>query len=331
MTFLPYEQVKSALCNEQYRWLVTGGAGFIGSHICRALLQLGQEVIALDNLSTGRRENLDWIQSDLTKEQRLAFLFREGDIRDRPVCLESCAGVDFILHQAALGSVPRSLDFPLETNDVNVTGSLNVFLAARDSQVRKIVYASSSSVYGDNPELPKREDQVCIPRSPYAVSKRSVELYAEVFAGEYSLQLTGLRYFNVFGPRQDPYGPYAAVIPRWIQALERGIRCSLYGDGTTTRDFCFVENVVQANILSALQRGERAGHRVLNIGYGERISLQELFQLIRQALGKSTELSHEPFRQGDVPHSLADITCARKEIGYDPTIDVREGILRTIS
>jgi len=312
-------------------WLVTGVAGFIGSNLLETLLQHGQSVVGLDNFSTGYQHNLDMVREAVTPQDWARFRFVEGDIRDMETCTRACAGADYVLHQAALGSVPRSLDDPVTTNASNVTGFLNMLVAARDQAVKSFVYAASSSTYGDEPRLPKQEDHIGKPLSPYAVTKYVNELYADVFARCYDFAATGLRSFNVFGPRQDPQGAYAAVIPLWFASLLKGETVYINGDGETSRDFCFIRNVVEANILAALAEGEARG-KVYNIAVGQRTTLNELYALIREeasrhhpeAAGATPE--YRDFRDGDVRHSLADITRARTLLGYDPQYDVRTGL-----
>lgn len=318
------------------RWLVTGAAGFIGSNLVQRLLEGGQHVVGLDNFATGHARNLDDVKALVGPEAAARFSFVEGDIRDLDACHRACAGVDFVLHQAALGSVPRSIKDPLTSHLVNVDGTLHLLLAARDAGVKRFVYASSSSVYGDHPGLPKVEGAIGTPLSPYAVTKRTGELYADVFQRSYGLETVGLRYFNVFGRRQDPNGPYAAVMPRWIDAMLAGRPCEIYGDGETSRDFCYVDNAVQANIRAALAPSESTG-AVYNVAYGERTTLTELFFLLRdglRALGHDVvqdEPVYRDFRPGDVRHSLADISAAREKLGYAPTHSVREGLTETLA
>lgn len=308
-------------------WLVTGAAGFIGSNLVETLLALGQEVVGLDNLSTGYRHNLE---ESVPEERRFTFL--EGDIRDPRSCRRACEGVDYVLHQAALGSVPRSIEDPISTDASNVAGFLNVLVAARDAGVRRFVYAGSSSTYGDHPGLPKVEDEIGRPLSPYAVTKYVNELYADVFARNYGLEVIGLRYFNVFGRRQDPEGAYAAVIPKWFGSLLRDEPCVINGDGETSRDFCYVDNVVQANLLAATVDDERAVNQVYNIAFGGRTTLIGLYALIRDSLarvrpelvGRKPEFG--PFRFGDIRHSQADIGKAVRFLGYAPTHSVERGI-----
>ena len=311
-------------------WLVTGGAGFIGSHLMEHLLALGQRVRCLDDFSTGHRSNV----AAATAGAPERFQLIEGDIRDPAACRAACSGVDVVLHQAALGSVPRSLETPLLTHDVNVNGFLRVLEAVRAAGVRRLVFASSSSVYGDHPGLPKVEEALGRPLSPYAVSKLTDELYAGVFGRAYGLELIGLRYFNVFGARQDPNGPYAAVIPLWFKALYAGTPAVVFGDGQTSRDFCFVDHVVQANLLAATVEAPEAIHQVYNVAHGERTTLLELFEAMRAEAARlvpaaaGRALEHREFRQGDIRHSLADIGKARRLLGYAPAATVREGLAR---
>ncbi len=315
------------------RWCVTGCAGFIGSHLTARLLELGQEVVGLDSFATGYEHNLQLIQQEVGENYK-RFTFVKGDIADLDSCRKSVAGVDYVLHQAALGSVPRSIDDPLSSHRANVDGFVNMLIAARDSGVSRFVYASSSSVYGDLEESPKREKNIGECLSPYAVTKRVNELYANNFSDVYGLAVSGLRYFNVFGPRQDPNGAYAAVIPKWIDTLVRGEQCVINGDGETSRDFCYVENVVQANILAACTVTPK--HGVYNIALGGSTSLNDLYRMIRGALAaqQGRELTLQPryqdFRTGDVRHSLADVSLAVKDIGFSPAVFVEEGLVRTV-
>lgn len=312
------------------RWLVTGAAGFIGSNLVEALLGLGQDVVGLDNFSTGYQRNLDEVKKIVGDEAWSRFRFIKGDIRNLEDCRTACAGVQHVLHQAALGSVPRSLEDPIATHETNCTGSLNMLVAARDAKVKSFVYAASSSTYGDHPGLPKVEDQIGKPLSPYAVTKYVNELYADVFARCYGFKSIGLRYFNVFGPRQDPDGAYAAVIPKWIASMIKGEPVFINGDGETSRDFCFVANVVQVNLLAALAAD---GHRnmVYNIAVGQRTTLNQLFSALIAGLaleGRDYDLKAEyrDFRSGDVRHSLADINRAQAHLEYKPTHAVHEGL-----
>ena len=313
------DDVKSEIAHGTRTWLVTGGAGFIGSHLTEALLGLGQRVRVLDNFSTGRRANL-FPAAELV----------EGDLADPEVCRQACVGVDVVLHQGALGSVPRSLADPLGSHRANVDGFVNIALAARDAKVSRFVYASSSSVYGDHPALPKVESAIGTPLSPYAATKRIDEIYARAFQDAYGLEAIGLRYFNIFGARQDPNGAYAAVIPKWVQGLLRNEPCVIYGDGETSRDFCYVENAVQANLLSALAPSTST-NEVYNVACGERTTLATLFAIIRDGLGVTGEPTYGAFRAGDVRHSLADIGKAREKLGYAPTHDVHRGLAEALA
>jgi UDP-N-acetylglucosamine 4-epimerase len=296
------------------------------------LLKLDQKVVGLDNFATGRQHNLDKVRSLVNKDQWNNFVFIEGDIRDLETCQRACTDADYVLHQAALGSVPRSIEDPVTTNQVNIDGFVNMLVAARDAKVRRFVYAGSSSTYGDHPELPKTESRIGKPLSPYAVTKWVNEAYAGVFGRTYGLNHIGLRYFNVFGPRQDPEGPYAAVIPRWIAAMIAGEPVYINGDGETSRDFCYIDNCVQANLLAAITENEHALGQIYNVAFGERTTLNELFQLIRGGLGKSdpralkVEPLYREFRAGDVRHSLADISKARDLLGYQPDVSVKQGL-----
>ncbi|HVG13218.1 MAG TPA: SDR family oxidoreductase [Flavisolibacter sp.] len=307
------------------RVLITGGAGFIGSNLTGALLEHPEisGVRVLDNLATGFLKNINEFK-DHPK-----FEFIEGDIRDRDTCARACAGIDAVSHQAALGSVPRSINDPLTTNDVNITGTLNIFNAAKDNGVKRVIYAASSSTYGDHPGLPKVEDTIGNPLSPYAVTKYVAELYAQVFANVYGLQLIGLRYFNVFGPKQDPAGAYAAVIPLFMKAVLDNEPPKINGDGETSRDFTFVANAVQANINALFTKNEQALNNVYNIAFGERTTLNELFQTIKGIAGSDLAPIYVAERPGDVRHSLADISKARGLLGYDPAVSVREGLKTT--
>lgn len=313
-------------------WLVTGSAGFIGSHLVEKLLRLGQTVVGLDNFATGHQRNLDEVRDLVGPEQWRRHRFIEADLCDPAVCREACRGVDFVLHQAALGSVPRSLANPLATNAANVDAFLNLLVAARDAGVRRFVYAASSSTYGDHQELPKVEERIGRPLSPYAVSKLVNELYAEVFARCYGFASIGLRYFNVFGARQDPEGAYAAVIPRWARAMLLGEAVSINGDGETSRDFCFVDNAVQANLLAATTANPEAVNQVYNVAVDDRTSLNQLFEILRDALAgvrpglRDLRPVYRDFRPGDVRHSQADIGKARRLLGYLPTHRLAEGI-----
>ncbi len=308
------------------RWLVTGGAGFIGSHLVETLLSAGQEVVTLDNFATGRRRNLDLVRASVGEDNWARHRLIEADIRELAVCVGACEGVRYVLHQAALGSVPRSIADPLLSHAANVNGTLNMLVAARDAKVRRFVFASSSSVYGDHPALPKVEDVIGRQLSPYAVTKYVAELYASVFARSYGLQSVGLRYFNVFGARQDPAGPYAAVIPRWVKAMLAGEPVQIFGDGETSRDFCYVKNVVQMNLLAALSESPDAVNRVYNVAVHHRTSLNMLFGMLRDLMGVEAEAEYHDFRPGDVRHSLADVGLAQDLLGYEPTHDLEQGL-----
>lgn len=327
-----YLSIQEALQSAPRRWLITGVAGFIGSNLLDTLLKLDQEVVGLDNFATGHRKNLDIVKSLVSERQWARFRFIEGDIADLAACQEATAGVDYVLHQAALGSVPRSIENPIRTNETNITGFLNMLVASRDAGARRFVYAASSSTYGDHPGLPKIEDRIGRPLSPYAVTKYVNELYADVFWRTYGMETIGLRYFNVFGPRQDPNGAYAAVIPKWFSTLLRGETVFVNGDGSTSRDFCFVANTIQANILAAVADGPEAVNQVYNVALGDRTTLNELFANIRALVARSNpqaaglEPIYRDFRAGDVKHSQADITKARTLLGYEPTHRVVEGL-----
>lgn len=325
-----YEQVKKTLRVQPRKWLVTGCAGFIGSNLIETLLSLDQTVVGLDNFATGYQHNLDEVQANVEPAQWARFTFIEGDIRDPLVCAAAASGVDFVLHQAALGSVPRSIADPVTTNAVNISGFLNMLVAARDAKVSTFVFAASSSTYGDHPDLPKVEDKIGKPLSPYAVTKYVNELYADVFAKTYGLNSIGLRYFNVFGKRQDPDGAYAAVIPKWIAKMIRGDEVLINGDGQTSRDFCFVDNAVQANILAAMSAAEGL-NQVYNVAVNARTSLNVLFGQLVTTLAKHQIQYDQPavyqdFRAGDVRHSQADISKARERLGYMPTHTIAQGL-----
>jgi len=327
-----FDQLAQRLRAQPARWLVTGCAGFIGSHLVETLLKLDQTVVGLDNFATGHRRNLDEIKALLSPAQWRQFNFIEADIRDPEACRNACRDVDFVLHQAALGSVPRSLADPLATNTANIDGFLNMLVAARDARVTRFVYAASSSTYGDHPDLPKVEASIGRPLSPYAVTKLVNELYAEVFARCYGFSSIGLRYFNVFGTRQDPEGAYAAVIPRWTRAMLLGESVLINGDGETSRDFCFVANAVQANLLAATTENPDAVNQVYNVALDDRTSLNRLFEMLRAVLAEtnadlgSLQPGYGEFRPGDVRHSQADISKARRLLNYAPTHKLEEGI-----
>jgi UDP-N-acetylglucosamine 4-epimerase len=326
-----FQDVQQHLRENSYQWLVTGAAGFIGSNLVEALLRLNQRVTGLDNFATGHRRNLDQVRELVGAAAWDRFTFIEGDIRQFDDCTRACANADFVLHQAALGSVSRSIANPIGTNDTNVTGFLNMLVAARDAKVRRFVYAASSSTYGDHPALPKVEDQIGNPLSPYAVTKYVNELYANVFGRTYGTESIGLRYFNVFGPRQDPNGAYAAVIPQWIAALIRNQPLRINGDGETSRDFCYIDNVVQANLLAALA-GKEAVNQVYNVALNDRTSLNQLHKMMCEELSAQFPhvAAHKPeyvdFRAGDVRHSQADIGKAQSLLGYAPTHRIGEGL-----
>jgi UDP-N-acetylglucosamine 4-epimerase len=330
-----YHDLRSRLEAERHTWLVTGVAGFIGSHLLETLLKLNQTVVGLDNFSLGTRANLEQVRHAVGPKWK-NFRFIEGDIRSPDACREACRSTEFVLHQAALGSVPRSIEDPLPGHDSNVTGFLNMLIAARDAEVRRFVYASSSAIYGDHAELPKVEERIGKPLSPYGATKAMNEIYAGVFARCYGMQSAGLRYFNVFGPRQDPNGAYAAVIPRWIAAMIRGEPVYINGDGKIARDFCYVANAVQANLLAATAPLTGADATAFNVALNGKIALEELFAMLRELLLPhfarlaTLEPVYREARVGDVPFSQADIGKARRSLGYAPTESVREGLALTI-
>lgn len=326
------DDLQAALQAQPRHWLVTGSAGFIGSHLIETLLRLGQRVTSLDNFATGHQHNLDQVRDLVGEDAWARHRFIRGDIAEPADCAAACQGVDIVLHQAALGSVPRSIADPLATHHTNATGFLHMLVAARDAGVQRFVYAASSSTYGDSPALPKVEDVIGRPLSPYAVTKYLNELYADVFGRCYGLSTVGLRYFNVFGPRQDPDGAYAAVIPKWVAAMLRGERCRINGDGETSRDFCFVANAVQANLRAGIASRPEAVNQVYNVAVGDRTTLNQLHaalidNLQREQPGLRIEPPfHADFRAGDVRHSLADIGKAARLLGYAPTHDVHAGL-----
>jgi UDP-N-acetylglucosamine 4-epimerase len=343
-----YDTLKARLMNEQHTWLITGVAGFIGSNLLETLLKLNQRVVGLDNFATGHQRNLDEVQTSVDSSQWANFSFIKGDIRNLDDCQKAMTfchsgaannsindkgmAVEYVLHQAALGSVPRSVEDPITTNSANITGYLNMLVAARDAKVKRFVYAASSSTYGDHPDLPKVEDKIGKPLSPYAVTKYVNELYADVFGKTYGMQSMGLRYFNVFGPRQDPDGAYAAVIPKWIASMIKNEPVYINGDGETSRDFCFIENVCQANLLAATTENATAYNQVYNVAVGDRTSLNQLYEQLQLNLAPTyAHLMHakpvyRDFRGGDVRHSLADITKAKTLLGYQPKYQVDEGL-----
>jgi len=327
-----YDDVKHQIKGAPRTWAITGVAGFIGSHLLETLLKLDQHVVGLDNFATGHKRSLDEVKQLVEPAQWACFDFIEGDVCAMCDCARICAGADYVLHQAAIGSVPRSIADPIATNATNVTGLLNTLVAARDAGVKRFVYASSSSAYGDHPALPKVEDAIGNPLSPYAVTKYANELYAGVFARAYGFDTIGLRYFNVFGTRQDANAAYAAVIPKWTAAMIEGRQVTIYGDGETSRDFCYVVNAVQGNLLAATADNREAVNQVYNIAVGESTSLNDLYAEIRRLLVPDhphladAEPSYGPFRVGDVRHSLADISKARRFLGYEPTHRIGEGL-----
>jgi UDP-N-acetylglucosamine 4-epimerase len=334
-----YHQIKQTLRSQPKTWLITGCAGFIGSNLLETLLLLNQKVVGLDNFSTGHQHNLDEVKGEVTKEQWQNFTFIEGDIRNLSDCHgavtdASDKSVDYILHQAALGSVPRSLSDPITTNATNISGFLNMLVAAKEAQVTSFVYAASSSTYGDHPALPKVEDAIGKPLSPYAVTKYVNELYADVFYKSYGLNSVGLRYFNVFGKRQDPDGAYAAVIPKWAAAMIADEPVLINGDGETSRDFCFIENAVQANILAATAE-EESKNQVYNVALGDRTSLNLLFDSLINALSDNEVIYqktpvYRDFRAGDVLHSQADISKAQSLLGFEPEFKIAQGIAKAM-
>jgi len=336
-----YAQLKMQLAGEPHVWLITGVAGFIGSNLLETLLKLNQRVVGLDNFATGHQRNLDEVKSLVTAEQWANFDFIKGDIRkledcQRAMTFQPDAGkqeaVEYVLHQAALGSVPRSIENPIVTNETNISGFLNMLVAARDAKVKRFVYAASSSTYGDHPGLPKVEDKIGKPLSPYAVTKYVNELYADVFARTYGFNTIGLRYFNVFGPRQDPNGAYAAVIPKWVASMIKNETIFINGDGETSRDFCFIENVRQINLLAATVETPEAANQVYNVAVGDRTSLNQLYEQLHLNLLprfphlQNAKPSYRDYRAGDVRHSLADISKAGNLLGYQPTHRIGEGL-----
>jgi len=329
-----YAEVCEHLESNPSIWLVTGVAGFIGSNLLEHLLKLNQKVVGLDNFATGHQHNLDEVQSLVTPEQWARFTFIEGDIRNEKDCAKACNGVDYVLHQAALGSVPRSINDPITTNAANITGFLNMLVAARDAGVKSFTYAASSSTYGDHPALSKVEENIGKPLSPYAVTKYVNELYADVFAKTYGFRTIGLRYFNVFGKRQDPNGAYAAVIPKWTAAMVSGEDVFINGDGETSRDFCSIENAVQANLLAATA-DETAKNEVYNVAVGDRTTLNILFDSLKEVLSENGVVYekapvYRDFRPGDVRHSQADISKAADKLGYAPEYRIVEGIAKAM-
>jgi UDP-N-acetylglucosamine 4-epimerase len=330
-----YEEVKQQLQNSPKTWLITGVAGFIGSNLLETLLKLNQNVVGIDNFETGFQHNLDQVSELVTPEQWANLNFIEGDIRKLKDCQKACSDVDFVLHEAALGSVPRSIEYPIKTNMANIDGFLNMLVAAKEAKVKRFVYAASSSTYGDHPDLPKVENKIGNPLSPYSVTKIVNELYAQVFARTYGFKTIGLRYFNIFGRRQTPNGAYAAVIPKWINAIRKGETVYINGDGTTSRDFCYIDNAVQMNLLAATTTNPDAKNQVYNVAVGDRTTLNSLFALLRDNLtnhGVNTDAQpvYRDFRAGDVRHSQADIGKAQRLLGYTPTHRLTEGIVHAM-
>lgn len=327
-----YNSVKDKLQKEEFTWLITGVAGFIGSNLLESLLKLNQKVIGLDNFATGHQRNLDEVKGLVKGDQWRRFTFIEGDIRAFGSCARACKGVDYVLHQAALGSVPRSLEDPITTNETNISGFLNMMVAARDAGVKNFVYAASSSTYGDHPALPKVEANIGNPLSPYAVTKYVNELYADVFARSYDFNTIGLRYFNIFGPRQDSGGAYAAVIPKWVSSILKKEPVYINGDGETSRDFCYIKNAVQANILAATTQEIDGLNQVYNVAVGDRTTLNQLFQAIALRLADvvpgvaALEPTYRDFRPGDVRYSQADISKAAELLGYEPSHNIEAGL-----
>jgi len=326
-----YSEALRALRSNPKKWLVTGVAGFIGSNLLETLLLNNQQVVGLDNFATGYEHNLEEVKNLVSSQQWSNFKFLEGDICDLESCQLACSGVDYVLHQAALGSVPRSVKDPISTNKTNIVGFLNMLVAARDANVQRFVYAASSSTYGDHPGLPKVEDIIGKPLSPYAVTKVVNELYADVFAQTYAFKSIGLRYFNIFGRRQDPNGVYAAVIPKWAASMISNEPIFINGDGQTSRDFCYIENAIQANLLAAVSSEEAAG-QIYNVAVGDRTTLNELYEFLKDSLSKNyphvqnMQPTYRDFRQGDVRHSLANISKARRLLGYQPAYRIRDGL-----
>jgi UDP-N-acetylglucosamine/UDP-N-acetylgalactosamine 4-epimerase len=330
--------IRNILRGKKLSWLVTGAAGFVGSHLIQALLENNQKVVGLDNFSTGHAHNIEDVKSRLGTTPVENFRFIEGDIREIATCTRACEGIDIVLHQAALGSVPRSIHDPMTCHAVNIDGTMNMLNSARMAQTSRFVFASSSSVYGDSPQLPKKEDEIGNPLSPYAASKRYNEINASVFHQCFGMQTIGLRYFNVFGPRQDPLGPYAAVIPKWLERLFSGRQCEIYGDGTTSRDFCYVNNVVLANILAATTENEPAFGNVFNVANGDQTSLLKLHEMLGSEVSKianQSEAISDPgfkdFRPGDVRHSRADISRASSLLEFMPVATMEEGLAETVA
>lgn len=332
---MDYDQYCKYLKKNPKKWLITGVAGFIGSNLLDRLLTLDQCVVGLDNFETGFEENLSSIKYSCSNEAWNRFTLIDGDICDLKTCLNACEGVDIVLHQAALGSVPRSIENPIRTNEVNINGFVNILFASKESDIERLIFAASSSTYGDHPDLPKVEEKIGKPLSPYAVTKYVNELYADIFNKTYGLNYIGLRYFNVFGPRQNPEGAYAAVIPKWINAMMQNKEIIIYGDGKTSRDFCYIENVIQANILASLSTNKDAINQIYNIAVGDTNNLNDLHDLIVTNLEFNNIFYKTPptyldFREGDVKHSLANIDKAKTFLGYDPKFALNEGLKKSI-
>ena len=331
-----YEQLQEHLINNQSTWLITGVAGFIGSNLLEKLLILNQKVVGLDNFDTGYQHNIDQALEDAQqatgKDLGNNFIFIDGDIRELKDCQRACSGVDYVLHQAALGSVPRSIEDPINTNRANIDGFLNMLVASKDANVKRFVYAASSSTYGDHPDLPKVEDKIGSPLSPYSVTKVVNELYAQVFAKTYGFKTIGLRYFNIFGKRQNPNGAYAAVIPKWVAAILNKEDVFINGDGETSRDFCYIDNTVQMNLLAATTDNDKATDQVYNVALNDRTSLNKLYQMIEDRLIQRTaglekkEPIYRDFRAGDVRHSQANIDKAIELLNYQPKYMISEGM-----
>lgn len=332
-----YKKVRAQLLLAPKRWLITGVAGFIGSNLLETLLQLKQQVVGLDNFSTGHQHNLEDVRKTVGKAIWKNFTFVKGDIRNIKDCRKACKGIDFVLHHAALGSVAASIEDPIHANQSNIDGFLNMLVAARDAGVARFLYAASAATYGDNPALPQKENNTGKPLSPYALTKYVNELYADVFARMYGLECIGLIYFNIFGKRQDPEGAYASVIPRWIIEISKGAAPTINGDGKTSRDFCYIDDVIQANLLAAMAKEKKAINQVYNIAFGERLTLNALFKLIRSEISAykpeaaKIKPAYGPSRQGDVRHSQADISKAKALLGYNPAEDPRSGLNKTVN
>lgn len=339
-----YLMLRKHLSSNHYSWLITGVSGFIGSNLLEQLLQLNQKVVGVDNFLTGKLENLNEVEANVTGDQWENFQFFEGDICSLELCEQASRNIDFVLHQAALGSVPRSIEDPIKTNEINISGFLNILYAAKNNNIKNFVYAASSSTYGDHEALPKIEDQIGKPLSPYAVTKFVNEIYADVFKTNYDFNSIGLRYFNVFGKRQDPDGAYAAVIPKWISAMIKGEDVYINGDGKTSRDFCYIDNVIQANLLAAITGSPNnelvsspdAINQIYNIAVGGRTTLNDLYNILRDSLSKefdhlrNSSPIYRDFRAGDVRHSQANIDKAKEKLGYEPSHQVKDGLIEAM-